>query len=246
MKNKQCEWLSVLVFFIALLGFVACSSDSDEEKIVIDTSAVSLYVEGTKTIQGDVNSAVSENEFVAEVDNNVITGAHVGETIVTVNGKYRIPITVIPFYNIMDDPILEWGASTSTIKSKQKQGTLRSDDGKMLAYQKCGDAEALAYNFENDKLKAVLVMFPVSKMSACTGYLKERFAFYPGQFSNYTFLGIDAYSVEKSRTVVALSLYNTNYLACLYMPTEDYKSDASVSKVVKKLTDNEFGFQISN
>ncbi len=213
--------------------FVSCGSDDDDNdnNVGIDTSPVTLTAEQTKTIAGNVNKTVSANEFVAIVNNNVITGNHIGETIVTVNGKYNIPVTVIPRYLIMKDPITEWGASKATIKAKQTEGTLSKEESDMLAYTNCGDASAVGYSFDNGKLSSIVVLVSTSKMTAYTGYLKERFAFYPAQLADYTFVGMDSYTLDKAKTVVALSVYNANYLACVYMPADKFNSDSSAKAI---------------
>ena len=53
----------------------------------------------------------------------------------------------------------------------------------------------------------------------------------PEQYENYTFLGFDAYTLAQSTTVAALSVYNTDYLSCVYMPTADFKSGAKSPKI---------------
>ena len=224
-KKYFLKLLAIVTVAMLSVGFTACSSDDGDDGI--DTSPITLFADKTKTIAGNVSYMISANEFVATVENNVIKGSHVGETTITVNGKHKIPVSVIPFYNIMDDPITEWGASKATVKAKQKQGTLFRETTDAIGYQNCGDASIVAYSFENGKLKSVVVMMPTSKTSSYTGYLKERFAFYPGQFSNYTFLGIDAYSLSSAKTVVALSVYDSSNLSCVYMPAEKFNSNSS-------------------
>ena len=179
--NKKILWSLQTLLMVAILSisFVSCSSDDDSDD-GITTTSVTLFAGKTKTLEGNVREIVSANEFVATVKDNVITGNHVGETVVTVNGKYKISVSVIPFSNIMNDPVTEWGASKETVKAKQKQGTLSADEDEILVYQNCGDASLVAYSFENGKLSTVLVRMPISKTSSYTDYLMERFAFYPG------------------------------------------------------------------
>ena len=228
-KSKIVKWMACACIALPAMSLVSCSSDDDEESI--NTSPITVYAGSTYNIEGDVNSAVSSNEFVAIVEKNKVTGNHVGEAYVTVNSKHKIPVTVRPKYLIMDDPITDWGASKATIKQKQTQGTLKQDASDMLIYENCGDAEYMGYSFKNGKLAGIVVTIPMSKMTAYTNYLKERFAFIPEQFENYTFFGFDAYTLEESTTVAALSIYDTQTLSCVYMPTADYKSGAKAPKM---------------
>ena len=228
-KSKIVKWMACVCIALPVMSLVSCSSDDNEENI--NTAPIIVYAGGTYNIEGDVNSAVSSNEFVVLVEKNEVTGNHVGEASITVNSKYNIQVNVRPRYMIMDNPVTDWGASKATIKQKHKQGTLKQETSDMLAYEKCGDADMVAYSFKNGKLAGIVVMMAMSNMTAYTNYLKERFAFFPEQHENYTFLGFDAYTLEQSTTVVALSIYNTQYLSCVYMPTADYKSGAKAPKM---------------
>ena len=229
MKSINYLWMTCVCIPLFCVSLVSCSNDDDDDNI--STSPITLYAGSTATIDGNVNNAISSDEFVATVEKNTVTGVHVGEAYVTVNSKNKIPVTVQPKYRIMDDPITEWGASKSTIKQKQTQGKILKETEDILAYENCGDAEMVGYSFKSGKLAGIVVMMPMSKMSAYINYLKERFAFIPEQFENYTFLGFDAYTLEKSKTVAALSIYNTDYLSCVYMPTADYKKSSKVPRM---------------
>lgn len=228
-KVKIVKWMVYALITLPIMSFTSCSSDDEEEGI--NTSPITLYAGSTYNIEGNVSSAVSSDKFVALVDKNEVTGNHVGEAYITVNDKQKIPVTVRPKYLIMDDPITSWGASKATIKQKQSQGRLIQETSEMLAYENCGDAELLGYTFKNGKLSGIVVMMPMSKMTAYINYLKERFAFLPEQFENYTFLGFDAYTLESSTTVAALSIYNTQYLACAYLPTAEFKTGNRAPKL---------------
>lgn len=228
-KLKIVKWMFCASIVLPTMSLVSCSSDDDEESI--NTSPITVYAGSTYNIEGDVNSAVSSNEFVALVEKNTVTGNHVGETSITVNSKHKIPVTVRPKYMIMDDPVTDWGASKTTIKQKHTQGTLLQETNDMLAYEKCGDAAMVAYSFKNGRLAGIIVMMAMTKMTAYINYLKERFAFLPEQYENYTFLGFDAYTLAQSTTVAALRIYNTDYLSCVYMPTADFKSGTKAPKM---------------
>ena len=222
---------SIMIFVVISLMascFVACGDDdeggSGSGNDGIITSPITLLSGGKKKIDGNVKSAQSSNEFVASVNNGIIEGEHIGNAIITVNNKYKIQVTVEPLYLIMDDPVLQWNATKETVKSLQHQGTVFAEDDEMLVYQNCGDSEVLTYSFKNGKLKSVLAVVPVSKKSSFVNYLTERYAFYPQQLSNYTFVGMDSYSLDNAKTIVTLSVYNTKYLANLYMPASDFNS----------------------
>lgn len=227
MRKKSSLYLMAIMMIVMLsVGFASCNSDDDEDD-GISTSPITLYADKTEKIGGNVREMVSDNTFVATVDNNIVTGMHVGEAIVTVNRKHKIRVSVIPFYHIMDDPITEWGISKATVKARQRQGTLYKEENDIITYHNCGNAAAVGYTFSNGQLDGVLVLISTSKLDSYVNYLKERYAFYPKEIRDYTFVGLDSYSLSDAKTAVALSVYSVNYLSCVYMPAQKFNSSSS-------------------
>jgi len=238
MNRKNLLW-SVFAIMMATtlsVGFASCSSDDDDKEI--DTSPITLYA-GNKTILEGANEVVSENSFIAFINNDKsIEGFHVGETFIKVNGKYRIPLTVKGKYNTHNDPVTNWGCSQSYVKSHQTQGTLSSKStNEMLVYENVGHADLLGYSFENGKLNGIITMVKTAYTSEYAGYLAERYFMIPYETDDDTyFVGIDALETKDAKTFVMLEIYNATYLSTVYMPFSKASSSAnSKSNVIKKM-----------
>lgn len=224
--KKNLGIVEQIVFVLMLFGQTACSSDDEvEPEVPIDTSSVFLFVEGTKTIDGNISQSRSENIFVASINNNIITANHVGETTVVVNEKYKIPIVVMPKYIIMtSEPILDWGISKAEVKSRWKLGTLSKETEDVLTYNNCGDATLVGYGFKNGKLASATVAVQVSKAIKFTNYLTERFYINPYEIDD-KYTGFDSYSLENAKTSIIYDVSGnykigtTKVYVCLYLPS---------------------------
>lgn len=230
-----------MILAVMSLCTTACGSDDDDEKEPsIDTSPISLLVEGQKTIQG-ADTISSSNKFVAYGKGGTVYAWHVGETTLLVNGKNTIPITVRPLYHLYDDPILEWGCTKEYVKSHQKQGTLstKSND-KILYYENAGAASFLAYSFENGKLKNVVAAVSTNHISQYVDFLTERFLMIPYYEGEETyFVGMDGLKTEDAKTVVMLQVYNIKYLAAIYTSASMLSTRSSSFEYVAREKANE-------
>lgn len=223
--NKMKKLIIMLVAMLPFL-FVGCSDE--DKKNEVNTEPVSLYVDDTYKIPMDItpSSVLSENEFIATIENDgVVSGEHVGETNVLINGEYNVPVEVKGKYNLIEDPITDWGCSASYIKENQKQGTLYSEDEDMIIYTDCGDAEMLGYMMEDGKLRSVGFIISTSYSSEVTNFLTERFFMIPYDLGDYTLGGANAYNVDDATTFAYIQVSSVNYYTVLYVPKElDTKS----------------------
>lgn len=232
----------MMLAVMALPMMVACGGDDSDDGDNIDTTPISLKTDQDKTIQG-ADTISSLNKFVAYGTKNVVHGWHVGETSLLVNGKNTISITVLPQYNLYDDPICNWGCSMDYIKKNQKQGTINSKStSEILAYDNAGGATLLAYEFKNDKLTGIVAMVSTNHTSTLGKYLGERYlmtSYYKGD-KEY-FIGADGLNEETIKTYVMLDLYNTNTWSVMYMNTEisstrsDIISNESNEDLIQKI-----------
>lgn len=89
--------------------FSGCSEDKD--KLSLNTSDVSLYVEDTKELTASEKVEwSSESNFIAKVsDKGLLTANHVGKTFVTAtcaNGTEKCIVEVKAKYNTFVEPVL--------------------------------------------------------------------------------------------------------------------------------------------
>lgn len=182
---------SLMLLLATMFTFTACSSDDDDEtdSTKLSKTAYTMYAEGTQNIEGtNVSNIVwdSDNEFVATVKNNVITGQYVGKTTVKSTTKNLLfTVEVMPKYRTYEEPCLEWGISKASIKAKYGTPTKETSDG--LIYQTSNtDVPYMTFVFENDKLYVSGVICKTSIASQLAEFLTERYVPTKVDMSNYT------------------------------------------------------------
>ena len=232
----------IFVFTVVLVcGLTACSGSDDDSGVA--TSAITLYAGDSIAVSG-ATAITSSNDFVAYVTRqNHVKGFHVGETSVTVNGKYNIPVAVKGKYSFYDDPIVNWGCDEAYVKARQSQGTLSSSStSDYLIYNDAGKAEYIAYKFEDGKLVDVISKVNILYSSEFLSYLSERFVMTSFTSDGKTYVvGWDALKLSDATVIDMFSLYDTTYLLNVYMRPEDYDSSSTSSvKILKKLQAEQF------
>ncbi len=171
-----------------LLLFISCSTmflftgcggdDNGPEPPKLSKTSYALYSEETNDIEGTNLSDIawnSDNEFVATVKNNIITGQLVGKTTVnSVSQNLSFSVEVKPKYRIYEEPYLNWGASKSVIKAKC--GAPKSEDSNSLLYETSNsNVPYVLYLFENGKMYTCGVICKISVASQLGDFLVERY-----------------------------------------------------------------------
>lgn len=212
---KKISFLSMMMLAVVVLPLmVACGDDDDD---VFDTTPIRMLSNGEKTISG-AETITSTNEFVAYAKDNKVMAFHVGDTELIVNGKYKIPLTVSPLYNLYDDPVCDWGCSMEYVKKHQKQGALSSKSSStLLAYENAGGASVMGYSFENGKLKSAIALVSTSHASTLVDYLLERYLIAPYYKGSETYyVGFDGLSEEKANTAILMQVYSASMISVVY------------------------------
>jgi len=181
---------SLMLLLATQLTFTACSGDDVEpDNTKLSQTSYTMYHEDTQNIKGSNVSDIvwsSENEFVATVKNNVITGKYVGKT--TVNSATKnltFSVEVKPKYKTYEEPSLNWGASKSDIKAKY--GTPQSEATNSLLYQTSNpNAPIMLYVFENGKMSTCGVVCKVSTAYELGDFLVERYVPVKVDIDNYS------------------------------------------------------------
>lgn len=217
-----------------LLCLLSCSKNSDEEiTLSIAPSNVTLHSDETFQMSGtNVAQWKSKDYFVAEVnEKGFITGRHVGTTqIVASNGKESAicEVTIVPRYDLFDTPILEWGASKSTIQSKENhQQMTSSSTSTMLAYDysKNNKSCALFYYFSNGKLSRIDAYMDLLQYVNVGSHLTERYA--PLNVEDDLVMFADGYTKGEMTTVVGLQtqkISGTELTYISYIPSNQQNS----------------------
>lgn len=168
----------LLLVAMATMAFTGCSKDDDSNKSQLLNKSYSMYHEDTQPIEGTNISDLtwdSENEFVATVKGNTITGQFIGKTTVrsTTDGL-SFTVEVNPRYHLYNEPLLDFGASKAEIKAKR--GTPTSEDTTSLLYE-TGNVNAPyeLYVFQNGGLYTCGVTCKLSVASTLADFLIERY-----------------------------------------------------------------------
>lgn len=178
-----------MLLLATLLTFTACGGDDEPDNTKLSQTSYTTYHDDTQEIKGTNLSDIvwsSENEFVATVKNNVITGQYVGKTMVKSTTKnMSFSVEVKPKYNTYEEPYLDWGASKSAIKAKY--GTPKSEDTNSLLYQTSNSsAPIMLYVFENGKMSTCGVVCKISTAYELGDFLVERYVPVKVDVDNYS------------------------------------------------------------
>lgn len=169
----------ILFLSLITLMVVGCGND-DEANLTLDASKISLYADDTEKIIASENVTwESDNEFVATVANNgIVTGEHIGKAIIiatSANGEAKCEVEVKAKYNTFTEPILDFSASKSTIKSKEKRELQREDETSLTYKPDKSPVQSVIYLFENGKMKTAGVFVNLSSSRETTNFLLERY-----------------------------------------------------------------------
>lgn len=210
------KFLSLLIVFIVVTIFSACSDKENEPTISIPTSK-SITV-GTSFSLGLSDNWRSSNEFVASVDGDGnVEAAHIGECTIS-NGKNSCKVTVTPKSTFIKEPIREWGISKSQLISKC--GSDYKESGNSIGYiSNSSIAPITMYTFDsNNRLSSSVIMVKTAYTSELVDFFTERYQ--PVSVDGYDFYFTDGYTAQTISTAVCLSLYkyNTDFWMVLYMP----------------------------
>ena len=235
--KKVIYYFGFLIALFLNCGLIACSSDDDDndKKLTVSPESISMHYDETQQLnaKGATNWKTS-NDFVADVDSKgKVEARHIGKAqIVASNGKSSATcnVTITPMYTLYDDPILNWGASISTIKSSVKK-ELVSSNATSLTYKYTigSDPCIIAYSFKDNKLIAVMCVFDYAYYLQAGYYVLERYQPFSAQEGSYLFA--DAMNPEKANTIVEFSEYkngSTTYTSILYA-SQAYLSSSSRS-----------------
>lgn len=188
---------SLMLQLTTLLTFTACGGSDDEpDNTKLSQTSYTMYHEDTQDIKGTNLSDVvwdSENEFVATVKNNVITGQCVGKTAVkSATKNLAFSVEVKPKYNTYQEPYLNWGASKSAIKAKC--GTPKSEETNSLLYETTNsNAPMVLYMFENGKMSSCGVVCKISTAYELGEFLVERYVPVEVDVDNYSAVLLHCY-----------------------------------------------------
>lgn len=235
--------LVLLMTILSMTLFVACSKDSDNGLNVTSPKQVTLTSDKTSQIQcNDPNATFSsENEYVATVSSKgEIKGKRIGETIIDINGKPIIKVTVSPVYTQYKEPILLFNATKAEVKSKMGTQVSSETETSLVYAPTSGRVLTYIYSFTNGKVSAIGMGISTSYIETLTSFLLERYVPFSLDEEKYLALYINALSAAKATMIVGEQIYSTSIILVAYIPYTDARSSSSMagsySKSVKDLS----------
>ncbi|MDE5652351.1 MAG: Ig-like domain-containing protein [Muribaculaceae bacterium] len=170
------------------LAFASCGDDDPVTSISLDKTAEAVDYGKTVTLSADVKKVnwSSSNEFVATVDGNgVVTAKHVGTATITAEkdgASASCKVTVNPVDNSFALPILNWGASLTSVKNSVTDMTLLSESSSILMY--AADASYAypwyTYSFGTSGLRGSMISLTtdMDEEENFQGWLEQYFGYY--------------------------------------------------------------------
>lgn len=207
---------SLMLLLATMVVFTACGGDDDEpDNTNLSKTTYSMYHEDTQTIEGTNLTDIvwePENEFVAVVENGAITGQYVGKTIVKSSTKnLMFTVEVKPRYHTYEEPLLDWNATMTSIKSKY--GTPESENATSLLYKTSNaNVPYMLYVFKNGKLYTCGVVSKITIASQLVDFLLERYIPIQVDVNNYQATLIHCYgSLSDPQTDYGIAMqYNSS------------------------------------
>lgn len=202
------KYLLLLLAFLPMM-FTACSSSDDGDNtidLVLSQKNVELLYNGEAEIEvsgvdaDDCNIETSD-DFIADAsshDSKIrIYGHHVGNATITVSYKDKsveLPVTVKPVVNYIGTPVIDFGASLSTIREKETSTYNATYDNRIdYVDQTLTYPVYHRYNFADGKLINVLSEIDIPSITKgystffmqVTNSLRERYSYldeYKGKY----------------------------------------------------------------
>ena len=221
--------LIILSLVVVALAVVSCGNDNEDEPNYTNQS---LVVGQTYAIPGGSTGWKSDNELIASVSSNVVKAEHVGETTIR-NGAKSFKVTVKGMYNTYKEPCMQWGASTSTVKSFMSGYTLSSEQSDFLIYNGRSPVSLIAYSFKYGGLTLSSLVIPIGAVSIdeLVAFMAERYLYVTQDEANNYFGFITA--DKKSIVILQIETINSQLAYFISYATATYSSAAPAQTLMR-------------
>ncbi len=217
------------ILFLAALMLVGCENAT----LILSSTNLSLSHDEKQTISaiGASDNIVwtTSNDFVADVENGVVTGNHIGECAIKAksDGATAIcQVAVKPKYFTYQEPILDWGITLKQLQARKgKYDEHNTSNGKDLYSYIQDENKGIieVYTFGNGVLENCAVLLNV-KNTTVVDFLNERYEL--AQYDSGTGQAIFINSMKSETATLAVGFRpvtsgSNAYIQVIYIPYSD-------------------------
>ncbi len=233
----------LLTFLVAVLLIISCSKKDDKPSTTIDQEKVSLNYDqthqfkltaGSTAVDASKVTWTSSDQTVGTINaSGLFSAKRIGNTTIkaVANGStLTSEVSIIPYSELCKEPVLEFGASLATIKSKETRVLIEQT------------STALMYNGENSKVENIFYGFNASGLESSVLLLSSSAAVVDESekfFSErYEFVGetVGLFFFEDSKTTVGLGfVQDLGFVAVYFENSLSAKSFAQGKNTKEKL-----------
>lgn len=203
---------------LSVMSFSACSDDDgdDEKSFTVTPSSVTFRhgdeVQLATSDNTQVTWSVLDDYYAKVDDNGKLTALHVGATVAKATdskGKFvAVPVAVVPKYLTYAEPYLNWGASKSEVKDKERRTLDREDDDNLFY---TGDNFILGYVFKDGALSGAVIMLKSYDLEEVVEFLGERYWYLGKKDKMYLFS-------DERNVALGVQLRSLTTIAITYVP----------------------------
>lgn len=168
-------------------------------------------------------------------DNGIVTGQHVGTTIITAksdNGKAECEVVVKAKYNTYLEPVFEFGANKSAIKSKENRVLDVEKEESLLFKPDKSSIQGVGHLFENGKMTSIGVNVKTSSSLEATKFLIERYLVVGAGMGDI--VGLMLNNLPSKATMSIGMGAESGYVLVMYMPYDKKKTRSIIEEDIMK------------
>lgn len=219
MKNQLLIGAAICAFLIT-----GCSKSNDGPNYQIDQKEVSMYYDdthqfkvtsGSTTMNTSSDPWKSSDESVGTIDGHgLFTAKKIGTTTITCKSTsfdVVAEVSVTPYSTLCVEPVVDFGTSIASVKSKEKRTIVSEVSGGVLYKGENSKVRNVMYVFEDGGLKASLLM-----INGANAVIEESAKFLA---ERYTFEGTsdNVYIFSSDKVIIGVSVNETFGYHALYI-----------------------------
>lgn len=206
---------------LAMICLASCNKDNEPKNF----ENITLKVGETYTIKDGADADwTSSNDFIVEVDGNVLTAVLEGEVTVKSDlGSFEV--TVKATNNVVKEPCLQWFATKRTVKTFMESYSnyvIEEETETDLIYVGTGNVLSYNYEFEDNELDMSAMIIEVSEVSTdeLAEFVTERYIVLENDDEDDDAIYLLSPEFDTAAVLEVIDLGNDVAYMMLYVPFE--------------------------